>query len=176
MGTTLTLRDIMTTEIVTVGPRATLREVAEVLAMEGISGAPVVSDGRVLGVISASDIVDFAATTPSPPPDSPRSAARAQRGWEIERPPSFYREGAVTGEDLLERFPGRGAIDVLEEHTAADLMTRAVRALHPDTTIHEAAEYMLKMGVHRALVMDDEELIGVVSTLDFIRALAERRI
>lgn len=177
MSTPLTLRDIMTTDVVTIGPDATLRQVAEVLAMEGISGVPVVSDGRVLGVISASDIVDFAASTPNVLPDSPPSRRRVQHGWENEPRPGFYSEWAVTGDNILERFTRQAAVpDALQESTAKDIMTRSICALQPDTGVHEAAEYMLKVGVHRVLVTEGDDLVGVVSTLDFMRALAERRL
>ena len=54
----LTVRDIMQTEVVTIGPEATVRDLTRLLADGGISGVPVVaSSGTVLGVVSSSDIV-----------------------------------------------------------------------------------------------------------------------
>lgn len=174
------LRDIMSTDVVTVEPDATLRSVAELFAMQGISGAPVVSDGRVLGVISASDIVDFAASTPDALPDQPASARRGtriQHGWEGEPTGSFYSDWAPPAEAIFERFgTGHAPADVLQESSARDVMTSGVRSLPADTGLHEAAEYMLQYGIHRVLVMDGSELVGLVSTLDFLRALAERRL
>jgi CBS domain-containing protein len=48
---------IMTREVVTVAPETTLKEAAALMAEHAISGLPVVADGRVLGVLSQSDIV-----------------------------------------------------------------------------------------------------------------------
>lgn len=175
------LRDIMSTDVVTVEPDATLRHVAELFSMQGISGAPVVSEGRVLGVISATDLVDFAASTPGTLPDVPParpSAARVRHGWEAEPPADFHTEWELKHGD-----GGGGpadsraaAADELNERLVRDLMSRGVRALPADTGLHEAAHYMLEHGVHRVLVMEGDELVGLVSALDFLRALAERRL
>jgi CBS domain-containing protein len=173
-----TLRDIMSTDVVTVEPDATLRDVAELFAMEGVSGAPVVSDGRVVGVISASDIVDFAASMPRVLPARPPSQqreSRVQHGWEAgtER---FYAEYGPPGE-LLQRYTSdEAAADALREHLVRDLMTAHVLSLPPDTELHEAATFMLENGVHRLIVLEDGEVVGMVSTFDFLRALAERRL
>jgi CBS domain-containing protein len=64
----LKLKDIMTRDLVTVEPETSLKEVADLLASRGISGVPVITDsGDVVGVISASDIVSFAAAVPVVP-------------------------------------------------------------------------------------------------------------
>ena len=50
--------DAMTSEVEVVGPEASLKEVASILAEHRISGLPVVDDGGdVLGVISEGDIL-----------------------------------------------------------------------------------------------------------------------
>ena len=54
----LTVRDIMSRKVVHTRPDATVRELAYLLAQEHISGVPVVGErGRVVGVVSATDIV-----------------------------------------------------------------------------------------------------------------------
>ncbi|NJD19519.1 MAG: CBS domain-containing protein, partial [Gemmatimonadetes bacterium] len=58
----LTVRDIMSPAVVTVSPGATVRQLARVLADGEISGAPVVNEeGTLVGVVSATDVVRFAA-------------------------------------------------------------------------------------------------------------------
>ena len=50
--------DVMTTDVITVDPNATVQSVATLLPERGISGAPVVdSDGRLVGVISEGDLL-----------------------------------------------------------------------------------------------------------------------
>ncbi len=57
-----TVRDIMQTELVTVGPEMSIHDLARLLAEKEISGAPVVDvDGEVLGVVSMTDVIRLAA-------------------------------------------------------------------------------------------------------------------
>lgn len=58
--------------------------------------------------------------------------------------------------------------------TAEDVMMPAVYTLHPDSTIAEAAALMAYEGVHRLPIIDDEgRVIGLVSTLDITRWVAQ---
>lgn len=63
----LTLREIMTTDLVTVSPEMNLHELAEVFASKRISGAPVVAGTDLVGVISSSDLLEFESTSPGSP-------------------------------------------------------------------------------------------------------------
>jgi len=54
-----TVSDIMTTDVVTLAPEATIREAMEALSINHLSGVPVVRGGRVIGVMSMTDIVSF---------------------------------------------------------------------------------------------------------------------
>jgi CBS domain-containing protein len=57
----LKAKDVMTKEVLTIGPEATLAEAIEVLIEKKISGMPVVNDsGEVVGIISEKDILNFA--------------------------------------------------------------------------------------------------------------------
>lgn len=60
----LKVRDIMTARPITVAPGISLRNAIELFTREHISGAPVVSGGRLAGVISSSDLLAFAAAPP----------------------------------------------------------------------------------------------------------------
>ena len=50
-------KDIMTTQVLTVGPDATVREAALLLADKGITSAPVVDRGEVVGIVSEGDLL-----------------------------------------------------------------------------------------------------------------------
>ena len=76
------LKDIMTRVVVTVNPATTLRETIEILRAENVNGAPVVQAGQVIGVVSASDILDFEAQTPTIPLE--RQDAEPWSGFEDE--------------------------------------------------------------------------------------------
>ena len=58
----LTAAEVMTTEVVSVGPDTPVRDVAALLCARGISGVPVVdADGRVVGIVSEGDLIGHAA-------------------------------------------------------------------------------------------------------------------
>jgi CBS domain-containing protein len=65
----LKLKDIMTSSLVSVTPQMTLREAMELLSENHISGVPVMSGNKIVGVFTASDLLDFLAeyddTSPS---------------------------------------------------------------------------------------------------------------
>jgi CBS domain-containing protein len=68
----LRLRDIMTTDLITLDPNLTIREAMETFAFRRISGAPVVAGGIVAGV-SATDLLQFAASLPGADAARPRA-------------------------------------------------------------------------------------------------------
>jgi len=63
----LTARDIMTTQVITTTPEAPVTEAAEILEGHRISGMPVVDQGRLVGVITQSDLVQRARDLELPP-------------------------------------------------------------------------------------------------------------
>lgn len=63
----LKVKDLMTRELLTLAPNTTIREAAEILATEHVSGAPVVHAGKPLGMVSARDLLEFIASLPAEP-------------------------------------------------------------------------------------------------------------
>jgi len=94
------------------------------------------------------------------------------------------RGGSVVGvismtdvADLLVNGPEPVTIDgdsLLDERTVEDAMSRDLISVSPDASVKSAATLMRKRGVHRVLVMDDDRLAGIVSSLDIARAVSER--
>jgi CBS domain-containing protein len=46
----------------------------------------------------------------------------------------------------------------------------------PDASVKEAAQALLYADVHRLFVVDEDRLVGVISTTDIVRAVANGRI
>ncbi len=181
----LRVRDIMSTDVVTVSPELALRETIELLADQHVSGTPVVAGSKVVGVISATDLLRFEAATPGVPTERPNQMEVGEWGapeeWEegAEAPAAFYSEmWSDVGADVLERFREvQGPEwDVLAEHTVAEAMTPTLCAVPPDAEVAKAAAYMVRAGVHRLLVIDKGKLVGIVTTTDIMRAVAEGRL
>jgi CBS domain-containing protein len=173
--TMLTLQEIMARDVIAVEPYATLREVISLLIERRITGVPVVTCGQVSGVVSATDVLDAVAFAGQS--SKGRVAAWPDAGeaesWVDDDRDFFTQPWQDGGLDELERY---GEIeeehDLLDTRTASEVMTRALHMLPSDTPLHVAARYMLDSGIHRVLVTDDGDLVGVATTTDFMRALA----
>ncbi len=166
----LKLKDLMKRDLVNVSPDLTLRELLEVFNEQEVSGAPVVAGGRVVGVISTTDIFDFQEENPGLVPRS---------GSALDEPPK-RRGGGFESWDPSEggdmewvRTTRSSDLDLLDEHRVADVMTRDVLSQPSNTSVKAAAAYMLDAGIHRILVIDDGELQGIVTTTDIVRAVAD---
>jgi len=145
----VTVRDVMTVDVASVGPDATLKQVAELLVDRRISGVPVVdADHHVIGVVSEADIIV-------------KGVTRAPVG------------------DLLALLSGRETVDErrLDATTAYEAMTEPAVTIEPDRPISDAARVMLDAGVNRLPVVADGRLAGIVTRADlvcaFVRADAE---
>lgn len=55
---TLKVRDAMQTDLITVTPQTTLRQVQQLLREHRFSGTPVLEDGRLVGIVSIEDIIN----------------------------------------------------------------------------------------------------------------------
>lgn len=64
----------------------------------------------------------------------------------------------------------------LEEVTISEIMTRSVHYLAADCLVDEAARYMREANIHRVLVMDGDDLQGIVTTTDVAIAVADQRL
>ena len=180
----LRVRDVMTLDVVTVSPDLTLREAAETLATAGVTGLPVVAGNEVVGVVSASDLALFAADAPGSPtdrdfPSEPDGLSEEEeRAAEAPDDPTaayFLAYWADAGVDVVERLasPDAPEWNVFDDHTVEEIMTRKLSSVGPDDSIRDAARFMLRTGVHRVLVMEDGSLVGLLSTTDVVKAVAQ---
>jgi len=137
------VQEIMTREVVTVGPEADLRDVAKVLVDNGISGLPVCGVRReLLGIVSEGDIV-------------------VKEGGPREQ-----------GHAFLGRLSGASAKNVRKSRAVKvrDAMTTPVVTISPHASVAKAARRMSDLGVKRLPVVQNGELVGIVSRTDLVRA------
>jgi CBS domain-containing protein len=181
----MSVEDFMTRDVITVDPESSLREVASLLSTEHIGGVPVVAGEEVLGVITATDILAFNADSPGSPAgrrhqnegfgESPEDLAREVEEGDEAVAAYFTGYWEDAGSDAVERFEEIETPEwnTLDEHVASEIMTVALFTVAPDLSIREAARRMLEADVHRALVVEDGRLLGILSSLDILHAVAE---
>ncbi len=155
--------ELMTSDVKTVGPEMPLTDLEAFFMNEGVTGAPVVSGERLLGLVSRSDIV--------------RTLAREEK--EIHSAISFYHylsppDGEAPLPELFSLDPGSTLGRHLARLRVKDAMSHGILSVPPDASIEEVCKQMTAHGVHRVLVVEGESLKGLVSALDVVRAVAER--
>lgn len=141
----MNVSQVMSTDVVTVRPDTSLKEVAALLAAHGISGVPVVEDGKVVGVVSEADIV-FKERGPGRAAEGVMAKLRARR-----------REQATAK---------------LDARTAGEAMTSPAVTISPRRRVAEAARVILDRSVNRLPVVDEGELVGIVTRADLVRAFS----
>lgn len=101
-----------------------------------------------------------------------------EEGTEEDPAAYFVDFWSDAGAEVTERFEETASPewDDLGEHVVGEIMSRQVVALAPDAEVREAAELMLEADVHRVLVMEDGELLGIVTMTDVVRVVAEGKV
>jgi CBS domain-containing protein len=182
----LRLANIMTKNVVTATPEMTLREAAELFASRHISGAPVVCGTKIVGVVSAADILAFGASERASDDDA--AAEPALGSWtgptaddemstDVLPSASYFTQLWSDASDAVSNrldHPDGAEPDLLDEHTVDEIMSRPLVVLAPTDDVLRAATIMEEKSIHRVIVVEHGELVGIVSTLDIVRAVAER--
>jgi CBS domain-containing protein len=180
----VTVRDLMQQDVVTAAPQMTARELARILSDEGISGVPVVTpSGEVLGVVSSSDLVRLAAEEQEirlssahwvPNPGSAEVEDRDLDDESVDPFASFFlpEDAPVLSPEWSRMDVEEGSLDRL---TVSDIMTPVSFSIPPEASLKELAEFLVRGRIHRAVVMEDGRLLGIVTTMDVLRALADGR-
>jgi CBS domain-containing protein len=156
-----TVEDIMQHRVRTVSAETPLSEVARLLWDEQVSGAPVVAeDGSPIGFVSTSDLARFKAFGPKyRPPGSASDVPHVAT-------PEFAALAAVAAPPAKPHAaPGHEAV-------VRDVMTPATFSVRPGTSVYALARFLTRAGIHRALVIEDGRLEGIVSAFDIVGELA----
>lgn len=169
--------EIMTREVWTVTPETSVGDLIRLLSQEQITGVPVVNgSGRLRGVVSATDVLRLAADEPigtfeeetwpeaweELEQDGQKDATAAQSYFlDIGNHGMMLRPGAV---DL--------PLVAFDQHEVADIMTPATFTVRPDANVRELADFLARGRIHRALVVENDRLVGIVTAFDVVRAIA----
>jgi CBS domain-containing protein len=145
----LTAADLMSDPVVMIPQEMSLNKAAHLLALNRISGAPVIdAEGNCVGVLSASDFV--------------RWADRDSSSW-------LRRESA------RESFTASWQVETeaVPEHPVRKYMTTDPVMVGRGTALVAIARQMLDAHIHRVIVVDENDRpVGVVSSTDVLAAVA----
>ena len=147
----------MNPDIMTVSEDMTTDELALYLTEREISGAPVVDgQGHLIGVVSMTDIGRHIAE----PPEFASSRRSEFRGETAED---------LALEDLGQRYVEERAV------TVRDVMTPVVHQVPSSAAVAAAARIMIENHIHRLVVTEGKEPVGIITSMDLLRVVAGTR-
>lgn len=150
-GSTVTVGEIMTRDVVTVSPDTSLRHVAKLLAKHRISGVPVVeADGSVVGLVSENDLLNWS--------DAPAE----RQAWWLD----MLAEGSELAPEFLDLVQA-------EREKVRRVMRADVVTVTEGMTLGEVAKLLVERSFKRLPVVRDGKLVGVVSRGDLVGAMAK---
>jgi CBS-domain-containing membrane protein len=146
------VREIMTRDVVTVGPDTPVHRIARLLCDRALSGLPVLDgSGRLVGIVTELDLI--------------------VRNTRLE-PPAFFQilDGRIPLESPA-HFEKR--LRHILGTRAADVMTEKVVTVDADQQVEELAALMVSRGVNPVPVVErNGALAGIVSRADIVRTMA----
>ncbi len=153
---TLYAKDVMSKTLLTVEADTSLLELEGRLRMAGIGGAPVVDRGKLVGIVSRSDIA--------------RQLTVEDTYAELARDLFVAAEPKAEADDAIGDQVGRR----LRELRVGDAMVTNIDTVRPDLPVTEVARTMLENHHRRVIVEDaDGTILGIVTASDIVRLVAE---
>ncbi|MGE0418437.1 MAG: CBS domain-containing protein [Acetobacteraceae bacterium] len=142
--------DVMTRNVLSVAPDATVEDAAQQMLSRGISGLFVVdAKGDLSGIVTEGDLL-----------------RRDEIGTQRHRP--WWLRILVS--------PGKQAADFTRTHgrRVSDVMTENVISVAHDAALEAVVELMEEHRIKRVAVTQDGRVVGVISRSDLLRALVGR--
>lgn len=139
--------DVMVKDVVSVGPEASVREVASLMLARRISGVPVVGENRhVLGIVSEGDLI-------------------RRPEIETDRIPEGWLGLFLSDEQRARNF--------VKSHgrKAREVMSQPVICVGPDTPLAGIVRLMERHRIKRVAVVEQGRLAGLVTRTDLLRAM-----
>lgn len=151
------IKDAMETNVLILNKEDQITDAAKLFTKNNISGAPVIDDDKIVGILSEGDIMkllDVHSPNLNLVLPSPLDV--------IEMPIRMKHEYDETVRGIK-----RASLTLVK-----DIMISPVITIHPNDDISDAAIIMDKEDIKRIPVVDDEDnLVGIVTRGDIVKAL-----
>ncbi|UTI66988.1 CBS domain-containing protein [Paraconexibacter antarcticus] len=152
-SSTITVADIMDAEPLSVAPDTDVETVVRTLKEQELPGVPVVNEvGRLVGIVTEADLII------------------GGDDGDLHLPHYIELFGGVIYLESLKKYEER--LRKAFAGTAADMMTKDPDTIGPEATVQEAAKLISRSGHNRIPVVEHGLLVGVVTRIDVLQALA----
>ncbi len=155
---TLRVGDVMTTDVYVTRADTTLFDLDRELTDRQIGGAPVVDDKGLVGVVSRVDVVGALL-------EDQRDASRISAFYSSPYPLSMGSVAKLSADT-------RKLALRLGQARVGDVMSTDLLTAEPDEDLRAVAVRMAARQIHRLPVVESDELVGIITALDFVSAVA----
>ena len=150
-------KDIMTKDVICVKPETKINELDKIFVKHKINGAPVVDENeKLVGVVSQSNIVNY----------------DLKKGMHASSISDYYRSTGIESQQMTE-----DAIEVdtssMADTEVKDIMEANVITANSNDSIHDIANTMCDKKIHRLVIVEDNKVVGMVSTLDILKVVGK---
>ena len=151
------VKDVMNPDVVFCKPDDTVREAAKILKDNNISGAPVLDDGQLVGIVSEGDLLELLVVP--------------EKGdlWL----PSPFEVIEVPIRELLSWEETKKMLSDVGSTIVEEIMTKDVHTISSEASVEEASELMVRRRINRLPVMENDRVVGIVTRGDIIKGLAK---
>ena len=149
------VEEYMKKAVIVLSPEDRVLDVINIFSENNISGAPVVENGKVIGVVSESDIIKFLSKDL------------------VEFPKPKTNIQLMMLEIVKSQIELKVSIKKQLDTKIKDIMNKNVVTISPKDGILKAAEIMSKNDVRRLPVTENGKLVGIISRTDLLKAFSE---
>ncbi|HLD39171.1 MAG TPA: CBS domain-containing protein [archaeon] len=146
-------RDIMTKRPITVSPRDTLGKVVRILADKKISGCPVVDKGKLVGIVTQTDVIRTMDVY-----------EKINKGSDL-----FSLVVAVIKSNEYDSM--KAQLKKMLNMKVREFMKKKVVSIEEDDDVYKAAKLIDRHNVDRLPVVKKGKLTGIVTKTDIIKEL-----
>jgi CBS domain-containing protein len=159
--TKLKVRDLMTTEVLTLRPDDTIKKAANRLALDNVSGAPIVDNKHhLLGFVSENDILTVIMNYQN----------KMDREIDGDSLLDYYMDSLTEPDENLKKVS-----EEISNIKMSEIMVHSIMTTTPDAPVIEALRVMLRLGINRIPVLEKGVLVGIISRGDIIFALYKKK-
>lgn len=147
----ITAKEIMTTDVITIDPETSVKEAANIMSDNDISGLPVVKNGELVGIVTENDLII--------------------KDKKLHFPEYINVIGGIIYLESYKKFEKEFKKFIAIK--VGELMTEDVITANPDDPIEELATTMHQENVNRLPVVDNAgQLIGIVTRGNIVKHIA----
>ncbi len=151
------IKDVMNKNVITCKPSDSVSVLAKLFKENHISGMPVIEKGKVVGIVSETDLLKLFKTP--------------EVSGELWLPsPLEIIEIPLRNLVRFEEF--KKALEDIKLKHVSEIMNKTVHSISPDDSLEDASSVMVRYRVNRLPVIENGKLVGIVARSDIISGLS----